>query len=203
MAQEKRERRRRESELKEAIYTATVELLENKGYKAVTFQHVAQRAHTTRSVLYRYWEDTFELIFEAARYHVQKSTKWHGSVMDQEFNSKNLRTDLINMITYMRGNSQLYPKNFLSFIFFEQSQGRKLISGAILEITDSNLIIIERILARAQERGEATENIGRSAKLLPFQISRYHIMFDGTPMSDKDILTLVDEVLLPIYTKKE
>ena len=55
--------RRRGSELKEAIYKAAINILENEGYEKVTFQNVAKEAKTTRSVLYRYWYDVFDLIF--------------------------------------------------------------------------------------------------------------------------------------------
>lgn len=191
--------RRRGAELKDAIYSAAVELLEQEGYEAVTFQNVAKRAKTTRSVLYRYWEDTFTLIYEASRQAVMKSPNWHGSVIDQSFNSGSLRTDLLEMLKSLRDNSQLFPKNFLSFMYFEQAQGKKHMDERILDIESNNLIIIERILARAQERGEARENIAKNAKLLPFQISRYHIFIDNKLMTDDDISHLVDEILLPIY----
>lgn len=197
-----RRSRRRGSELNGAIYNATIDLLEKKGYEAVTFQNVAQLAHTTRSVIYRYWDNNFSLIYEAARYHIEKNPNWHGAVIDQVFNTGSLREDLITMATYTRENSKLYPKNFLSFIFFEQSQGKGILDNMVSEITNNNLIIVERILARAQERGEARETIGQTAKVLPFQILRYHIMIGGDPITDKDIIALVDEVLLPIYKKE-
>lgn len=60
---------------------------------------------------------------------------------------------------------------------------------------------MERLLARAQERGEAREKIGQSAKVLPFQMTRYHMLLEGQSMNDKQIKELVDEVLLPIYIK--
>lgn len=171
--------RRRGVELKEAVYQATVELLETGGYEAVTFQKVAKKAQTTRSVIYRHWDDIFDLIFEAARFHVEKSQDWQGSIIDLTFNSGELRQDLLDMMTIMRKNSELYPKNFLPFVFFEQSQGRNFFDHRLNFITSNNLIIMERILAHAQERGEAREKIGQTAKLLPFQMLRYHIMLEG------------------------
>lgn len=198
---QKKERgqRRRGEELKAVIFEAAVEILEKDGYEAVTFQNVARKAKTTRSVLYRYWKDAFSLIYEASRYTLEKSPNWGGAVMNQVFNSGHLRTDLVNMLVYMRNNSYLFPKNFLSSMYFEQAQGRHLLEGTIADVTGNNLIIIERILARAQERGEARENIGQMAKLLPFQMSRYHLFVENEPLDEQKIVEFVDEVLMPLY----
>ena len=84
-------------------------------------------------------------------------------------------------------------------MYFAQAQGRHLLEGTIADVTGNNLIIIERILARAQERGEARENIGQMAKLLPFQMSRYHLFVENEPLDEQKIVEFVDEVLMPLY----
>ncbi|GAK31621.1 TetR family transcriptional regulator [Weissella oryzae SG25] len=193
--------RRRGEDLKAAIYEAATWLLENEGYEKVTFQNVARRAHTTRSVLYRYWDDVYTLIYEAAHWYAQQSPDWQGTVMDATFNSGSLRQDLIDMLTFTRKNAHRFPKGFLPFIAWQQTQGRKALAEQIGGITTGNIIIIERILARAQERGEAREDIPQSAKLLPFQQARYFIMFEGQAMTDDETKNLVDEILLPLYQK--
>ena len=193
--------RRRGSELKEAIYKASINILENEGYEKVTFQNVAKEAKTTRSVLYRYWNDVFDLIFEAVRFNISQNPKWRGNVIDQEINKGSLRQDLIELLTFMRENFLLYPKGFLAFVSFMQSQGKNVLESTVGNVLPSNLIIMERLLARAQERGEAREKIGQSAKVLPFQMTRYHMLLEGQSMNDEQIKELVDEVLLPIYIK--
>ena len=193
--------RRRGSELKEAIYKAAINILENEGYEKVTFQNVAKEAKTTRSVLYRYWNDVFDLIFEAVRFNISQNPKWRGNVIDQEINKGSLRQDLIELLTFMRENFLLYPKGFLAFVSFMQSQGKNVLESTVGNVLPSNLIIMERLLARAQERGEAREKIGQSAKVLPFQMTRYHMLLEGQSMNDKQIKELVDEVLFPIYIK--
>ena len=171
--------RRRGDELKKAIYKAAVHILENEGYEKVTFQNVAKEAKTTRSVLYRYWD-------EAVRFNISQNPEWRGNVIDQEINSGSLRQDLIELLTFMRENFKLYPKGLLAFVSFMQSQGKNVLESTVGNVLPSNLIIMERLLARAQERGEAREKIGQTAKLLPFQMTRYHMLL---------------EVLLPIYIK--
>lgn len=122
-------------------------------------------------------------------------------MIDQEINSGSLRQDLIELLTFMRENFKLYPKGFLAFVSFMQSQGKNVLELTVGNVLPSNLIIMERLLARAQERGEAREKIGQTAKLLPFQMTRYHMLLEGQSMNDKQINELVDEVLLPIYIK--
>ncbi|PCS01254.1 TetR/AcrR family transcriptional regulator [Lactococcus fujiensis] len=197
----KQERRRRGEVLISAIYEATIEILEQKGYEAVTFQNVARQAHTTRSVIYRYWDDPFHLIYEASLQHMKKNSNWQGPMIDHEFNSGALRTDLWNMMQQLKENATFFPKNFLTFLHFEQIQGKRTLEHLLPEVQQSNLIIIERILARAQERGEAREHIGQTAKMLPFQISRYHLLVDNQIISNDNIKKIVDEVLLPLYKK--
>ena len=152
-------------------------------------------------MLYRYWNDVFDLIFEAVRFNISQNPKWRGNVIDQEINKGSLRQDLIELLTFMRENFLLYPKGFLSFVSFMQSQGKNVLESTVGNVLPSNLIIMERLLARAQERGEAREKIGQSAKVLPFQMTRYHMLLEGQSMNDEQIKELVDEVLLPIYIK--
>ncbi|MEJ5967781.1 TetR family transcriptional regulator [Lactiplantibacillus plantarum] len=55
--------RRRGNRLENAIYDTTYTLLSQYGLDQVTFSRVATAAATSRSVLYRYWDSTFDLIF--------------------------------------------------------------------------------------------------------------------------------------------
>jgi AcrR family transcriptional regulator len=48
-----------------AVVEATIDLIHEEGLEAVTFQAVARRAGVGRATLYRHWESTDELIFEA------------------------------------------------------------------------------------------------------------------------------------------
>lgn len=194
--------RRRGEELKAAIYEATVELLENDGYEAVTFQNVARKAETTRSVIYRYWTDRFSLLHDAAVYFAMQNPKYHGSMVDAVINNGSLRVDLLQMLQHLRDDAALFPKNFLAYLFFEESQGHKIFDSAIAGVQGADLLIVERILIRAQERGEARMNISEQAKLLPFQLLRYHFFMNPKPMTDEEIVELVDDILMPVYQNK-
>lgn len=57
----------RTRELTERITTATLDLLVEEGYEAVTFAAVAERAGVGRATMYRRWASTAELVGEAIR----------------------------------------------------------------------------------------------------------------------------------------
>ena len=189
--------RKRGSELKEVIYKATIEILESEGYRAVNFQKVAKHAHTARGVLYRYWDDVETLIYEAGRAYLKKNSEGHNMAINRPFNNGRLRLDLLEMLHFFINNARLLPKNFMAFIFFEDTQGRHL-----MDDRTNNLVIMERILVRAQERGEVSADIALSAKLVPFELLRQRMMVEGVEQSDEALETLVDEILLPLYLKR-
>src|ERR1044072_9456488 len=66
---EDRQRRRRGSELEDALLDAAWSEVTERGYGALTFYAVAQRAGTTRPVVYRRWGTKPELV-RAALAHV-------------------------------------------------------------------------------------------------------------------------------------
>ncbi|MFC4652230.1 TetR/AcrR family transcriptional regulator [Lactococcus nasutitermitis] len=186
--------RKRGEELQQAIFVATIEILENEGFLAVNFQKVAKKAQTSRGVLYKYWENAESLIYAAGRDYLQSHSKNRKPAIEQKFNRGNLRADLLDMLGFLRDNVDYLPKNFLEFIFFEDTQGQHLMDNRT-----HNLVLMERILTRAEERGEVRLDISESAKLLPFELLRQRMMVEGVRQSDAQLESVVDEILLPLY----
>lgn len=58
--------RRRDSTKHEAILQATRELIEEKGYRALSLKSIASRSKVSRNVLYNWWEGNINLIIEEA-----------------------------------------------------------------------------------------------------------------------------------------
>ena len=79
--------RRRGDTLTEDIYKATIELIKKVGYTNLTFQQIAQAAKTSRTVLYRRWKTTFELIYDIMVYKMKNTlgegilSKFYGYTM--------------------------------------------------------------------------------------------------------------------------
>ena len=192
------QQRRRGKELKEAIYISAIEILENEGYKAITFQNIAKRAQTSRSVLYRSWSSPFLLLYEAVRWNTIQNG--NGSIGDASYDTGSLRGDLIALCQHFVKNSQAFSSEFLKGFLNEMIENPE-IAHLSEKLTVSNLLVIGIITERAIIRGEIKHEVSDLVKLLPFEILRYHIVFMKDKVDDLFIELLVDHVMLPAMTK--
>src|ERR1700744_3783867 len=88
--------RRRGAALEEALLDAAWDELQVAGYQAMTMEAVADRAGTSRAVLYRRWPKRAELVVAALRRHRPISS---GEVPD----TGSLRGDVLALLTRMSG----------------------------------------------------------------------------------------------------
>lgn len=190
--------RRRGNELKEAIYLSAIEILENEGYKAITFQNIAQAAQTSRSVLYRAWPSPFLLLYEAVRWKI--SQEGNGSIWGSDYNSGSLRGDLIAVCQHFVKNSLAFSSEFLKGFLNELIENPE-VTHLSERIAVSNLQVIGKIIERATIRGEIKNEVSDMVKLLPFEVLRYHLVFMNDKIDDRFIEELVDNIMLPAMTK--
>src|SRR5882762_7897165 len=87
-------RRRRGSVLEQAIFKAVIAELGAVGFDALTFEGIAERARTGRSVLYRRWRKKSELVLDALVSQVPMAEDFHAT--------KDLRADLLRYAEQMR-----------------------------------------------------------------------------------------------------
>jgi AcrR family transcriptional regulator len=80
--------RRRSQRCHQAILQAAVELLEEKGYAAVTIEAIAARAGTGTQTIYRWWPSKAAVILEAYRVQAAYTVPDTGAV----------RTDLLQVL---------------------------------------------------------------------------------------------------------
>ncbi|MEN2667346.1 TetR/AcrR family transcriptional regulator [Listeria aquatica] len=90
--------RRRGEELKIALYEATFKIIQTDGIHAVTFGKIAKEAETSSSVLYRYWESPFDLMFDTIKYLLNKEESSQKVFI---FNQGSLREDLIYVASFL------------------------------------------------------------------------------------------------------
>jgi hypothetical protein len=192
------QQRRRGNELKEAIYLSAIELLENEGYKAITFQNIAKKAQTSRSVLYRSWPSPFILLYEAVRWKTFQGG--NGSIRDANYDTGSLRGDLIELCQHWVKNSLNFSSEFMKGFLSELIENPN-VAHLSEKITVSNLLVIEKIIERATIRGEIKYEVSDMVKLLPFEVLRYHLVFKNDKIDDQFIEQLVDEVMIPAMTK--
>ncbi|MFC4653204.1 TetR/AcrR family transcriptional regulator [Lactococcus nasutitermitis] len=191
------QQRRRGEALKEDIFKVALDILENEGYEAVTFAEVAKRAKTSRSVIYRQWESPFALLYAAS---ISQGFQYgKRSLAQATADQGNLRDDLHFLCDYMVANAKRYPKEFISVVNSEVAKGNSLIDE---NRHSGNLQAMTTILERARRRGEVVGEFSVRAKLVPFDILRYHLIYSLEDVDEQFVDELVDEVLLPIYQKK-
>ena len=187
-----RARRRRGTELDTAILRAAWDELEENGYPHFTFDAVAERAHTSRSVLYRRWPDAETLAVAALRERFDRN-----AIVAPDTGS--LRGDMIarlRSISDRRGGvvvmigMQLAGVSGSTGVTLAQARER-LLDGVGSDIDVS--------LERAQARGELeVEALPTSVRSVPFDLLRQRLLMDPEPVTDEEITAIVDEVFLPL-----
>lgn len=181
--------RRRGTALEDAIMDATIAELGEVGYNGLTIDAVARRAGAGKTSVYRRWPSRVRLAQEAVyRLIRQPELPPEPSTM---------RDDLL---TWMRGLAA-------------QADGpmgeamRGVLSAAISEAGQQleqfshhrGATMTGVIVARAVARGEPVNPSPPLSRLqVPSTLIKYHLLTHPLPVVDADIVTLVDDVLLPL-----
>src|ERR1700733_6797392 len=88
--------RRRGATLENALLDAAWEELRSAGYAQLTMERVADRAGTSRAVIYRRWRSRHELVIAAMRHH---QPLYSGGVPD----TGALRSDVVSVLRRASG----------------------------------------------------------------------------------------------------
>lgn len=188
--------RRRGDELETAIYQVTYQLLATNNGTALTFSQVAKAAHTSRTVLYRYWESPFDLVLATLTHYRQQDPQ---SMQLEHIDQGSLRADLIYVGTSFAqaataGVSQ-YFRQLFSLAVDEQDQ-RQL--AKILSLsTTANLTLMQQVVKNARRRHELLRTPPQVTLLAMFNQIRYVTMIGGEIPEETEITRLVDDLILP------
>ncbi len=183
--------RRRGAVLEEALLDAAWEELRAVGYSAVTIDAVAERAGTSRAVLYRRWNNRAELMIAALRRHRPMLS---GAVPD----TGSLRGDvlaLLNRVTHRLAD--LGPETFFGLLgdCFADTQAFPHIQQEVLHIGAG---VMGTILDHARARSEITGQVPTRVATLPVDLLRHELLVHRAPPSPEVIEDIVDQVFLPL-----
>ncbi len=196
--------RRRGDQLQNDIYAATYRLLETEGYSAINFARIAREANTSRSVVYRYWNTPFDLVFAAVRQRMQRS---EGRFENLDFDKGSLRDNLVYVGQHFILESNNGPFRLFKMLFSEMinQQERERTGRMLAEATDSNIKIMDDVLQRAIQREEITKFPPKATKLILFEQIRYTFMLENGLVSHQKLEEIVDHVVLPaiLYFSKQ
>jgi len=192
-----RNMRRRGDALNESIYNVTIALIKKVGYTNLTFQQIAHAAKTSRTVIYRRWKSTFDLIKEIMVYKTTNALG--GELIDRVEDTGSLRGDLLHLLTLYQSVYAEVGNEIMNAILFEMGQDNKKMSEIEVNATNKNILVMRKLLGFAKNRGEKLKGVSNATLTLPFDLIRVENLLRKDAIDAKRIELLVDEILLPVF----
>ncbi|MEE1939859.1 TetR/AcrR family transcriptional regulator [Streptomyces sp. TRM 70361] len=187
-------RRRRGAALEGALLDAAWAELTDRGYELLSPESVAERAGTSKSVVYRRWTSKAELV-QAALLHVAERDPI--TVPD----TGSLRDDVIALLRQVNER-----RVALASALIAQLGDLYRATGTSIEDLRSSLSAgqrsaMEEIVERAVDRGEIDPSkLTRRIVRLPEDLFRHELLMTSRAMPDSDIVEIVDTIFLPLVT---
>jgi AcrR family transcriptional regulator len=184
--------RRRGATLEAAILDAAWDVLETDGWNGFTFAGVAERAHSSKPVLYRRWRTREELL--------RATLRRQGETIRREvLDTGSLRGDTIAVLT---GVNQLRSSvaAVMSMRLSAQFQDLRLSPAELRrELVGDRESSMEVIVARAIARGELGPKTPPARVIsLPVDLLRHELRMTLEPAAPAIIASIVDDVFLPL-----
>jgi AcrR family transcriptional regulator len=186
--------RPRSASAEQAILTAAIDLLLERGLQATSMDDVAERAGVSKATIYRWWPSKERLAIDAL------STDWASTTPATERDTGSLRGDLL---AYFRPWIRKLNKR----------PYQRVIAGLIAQ-TQTDLEFAEvyrqhfvqprrddtrRLLRRAIDRGEIPADVNREVTLDLLYGPVYHRLLHGhAPLNDRFVQQLIDAVIAAI-----
>ncbi len=193
--------RRRGNDLLDCLYDATIELTDSIKLTNLTFQQIADKANTSRTVLYRRWKTPFELLQEIYTYKAHEL--FEGYFLEELKDTSSLRNDLLQLLTVFQNTYNKIGAEIINNYYFLRTQDKD--NNQETEIhkkaVNKYLTTMEKILLKAESRGEKIKNVNRVTLMLPFDIIRTENLIRPENINNERLSIMVDEVLLPVFLK--
>jgi AcrR family transcriptional regulator len=183
--------RRRGATLEAALLDAAWDELQTVGYAGLTMEAVADRAGTSRAVLYRRWPKRPELVIAALRRHRPLLS---GEIPD----TGTLRDDVLALLRRMSARlTEIGPETVYGLLGDYLSDA-ELFARTHDQVLQIGAGVMSTILKRAADRGEAHSAVHPRVAALPMDLFRNDLMLRRTPPADWAIIEIVDDVFLPL-----
>jgi AcrR family transcriptional regulator len=189
--------RRRGAELESALLGAAWEELVAVGYGGFTFEGVAERAHTSRPVVYRRWSNRAELAIAAIAYHARQDPV-------EPPDTGSLREDLIALLR----TASDHRSDLAVMVSVQMGQFWAEAGTTPAEIRERFLAAregpfwIDEVLARAVARGELDPaRLTPRVASLPADLLRHELLMTLQPVPDETIREIVDDIFLPLVMR--
>ena len=183
--------RRRGAALENALLDAAWAELQEAGYAGLTMEAVADRAGTSRAVLYRRWRSRPELVIAAIRRHRPLLS---GEIPD----TGSLRGDVLALLRRMSGRLAEIGSETVYGLLGDYLGDAGLFSRSQGEVLAISAEVMQTILKRAADRGEARPGVERRIATLPTDLFRNELFKARTPPSEGTLVEIIDDVFLPL-----
>lgn len=184
--------RRHGQQLESAILDAAWEQLVEAGYGAFTFDAVAERAHTSRPVLYRRWPTREQLVVAAMQHFMARGSR---PVPD----TGSLRGDVLALLTQANENRAAAAAVIsiqLATFYQENDTTPAELRRQLLGDRSSAMDVVIR---RAVERGEIADTaIPPRILAVPFDLFRNEALMTFRALPPETIVEIVDSIFLPL-----
>lgn len=183
--------RRRGEALEYALLDAAWAELQAAGYAGLTMEAVADRAETSRAVLYRRWRNRPDLVLAALRRHRPMLS---GEIPD----TGSLRGDVLALLSRMSSRlAEIGPETVYGLLGDYLSDAG-LFARSRDQLLSISAEVMETILKRAAGRGEARSGVETRVATLPTALFRNELFLTRTPPSEGTLMEIVDDVFLPL-----
>jgi AcrR family transcriptional regulator len=184
--------RRRGAALESALLDAAWRELQSVGYAKLTMERVADRAQTSRAVIYRRWSSRHELVI-AAMLHQQPTG------IRRIPDTGSLREDVLTIMRRAaRRISNIGPETVVGLLNDLRTDNA---SETIVEqLARGGGEVMRQALARAAARGEAREHVPERVARLPLDLLRQELILTNRSPSSETLEEIVDQIFLPLVT---
>ena len=189
-------RRRRGDELETALLDAAWLELSEGGYATFTIDAVAERAHTSRPVLYRRWPTRDDLVLAAIRHGLRP-------IPVPLSDTGSLRGDLLAVMK-AANESRRDIAALISVHLGTYYQATGLAPADLRELMlEGRPSTVDTIMRRGIDRGEIDpERLTPRVASLPFDLMRHELIMTLKPIPESVMLEIVDDVFLPMVTPR-
>ncbi len=187
-------RRRRGQELEDAILGAAWDALVEGGYAAFTIDAVAERAGTSRPVLYRRWKTREDLALAAVAHYIARDVR---PIPD----TGTLRDDVISVLVDADEARIAMAAIIVGQLGPYYRETRTSPADLRRQILGERTSVMDTVVRRAVERGEIDPaRLTPRIASLPFDLLRHEVMMTLAPVPKDTIVQIVDDIFLPLVT---
>jgi AcrR family transcriptional regulator len=183
--------RRRGATLEHALLDAAWEELQTSGYAKLTMERVAERAGTSRAVLYRRWRNRSELVIAAMRHHQPVLS---GAAPD----TGTLRGDVLAVLRRASRRIAAIGPDTVIGMLSDLLSDEEALEQILQQLLRSGGEVMSGVLDSAVARGEARDDIAPRVARLPLDLLRHELLLTHQPPSPRVLEEIVDQIFLPL-----